>query len=286
MAELSREQILVAVISGRGPACLQGVDLSKIDLSNAGWLAGADLNHTNLSHSNLSGANLKGANLERSNLDGASIVGTNLEGANLNHTKITGGNLRRANLRGARLHAARLVGTILIKVNLEGAFLEGADLEGANLEGAILRNANLSRANLRMANLRGAILDGAKVSGTILESQPPTASTETPPSGFEGTVNCVGLAEVIQIFCYSRSDLRLRVAVPAGSGTIFIRSGEVIHAETDKHSGEEAVYEILGWDSGSFETLPFGTPPPTTIDKPIEHLMVESLRLRDEDMSS
>ncbi len=286
MAELSREQILVAVISGRGPAFLRGVDLSRIDLSNAGWLVGADLYQTNLSHSNLSGANLKDANLERSNLDGASIVGTNLEGANLNHTKITGGNLRRANLRGASLQGARLVGAICVKVNLEGALLEGADLEGANLEGAILRNANLSRANLRMANLRGAILDGAKVSGTLLEGQSPNASAETAPTGFEGSVTCVGLAEVIQIFCYSRSDLRLQVGSPVGSGTIFIRSGEVIHAETDKHTGEDAIYEILNWDSGSFETLPFGTPPPTTIDKPIEHLMVESLRLRDEDMYS
>lgn len=286
MAELNREQILVAVISGRGPAYLQGVDLSRIDLSNAGWLVGADLNHTNLSHSNLSGANLKGANLMRSNLDGASLVGTNLEGADLDYTKITGGNLRRANLRGARLHGARLVGAILIKVNLEGALLEGADLEGANLEGAILRNAVLTRANLRMANLRGAILDGAKISGTLLESQPATSATDMPPLGFEGTVNCVGLAEVIQIFCYSRSDLRLRVGTSEGFGTIFIRSGEVIHAETEKLKGEEAIYEILSWDCGSFETLPFGTPPPTTIDKPIEHLMVESLRQRDEDMHS
>lgn len=286
MAELTREQILLSVISGRGPAYLHGIDLSKIDFSNAGWLVGADLHQTNLSHANLSGANLKGANLQRSNLDGASCVGTNLEGADLQYTKITGGNLRRANLRGANLHGARLVGTILVKVNLEGADLEGADLEGANLEGAILRKAVLSRANLRMANLRGAILDGAVLAGTVLESQSTVPQDEIAPLGFDGTVNCVGLAEVIQIFCYSRSDLRLRVGTPDGFGTIFIRSGEVIHAETANHSGEEAVYEILSWDSGTFDTLPFGTPPPTTIDKPIEHLMVESLRQRDEGMYS
>lgn len=284
MAELTREQILLSVISGRGPAYLQGVDLSKIDLSNAGWLFDAELSHTNLSHSNLSGANLKGANLERSNLDGASCVGTNLDGANLKYTKITGGNLRRANLRGADLQGARLVGALLVKVNLEGANLEGADLEGANLEGAILRNAVLSRANLRMANLRGAILDGAVLSGTILENQPSSPSDDSGPFGFEGSVSCVGLTEVIQIFCYSRSDLRLRVGASEGVGTIFIRSGEVIHAETETHQGEEAIYEILSWDSGTFDTLPFGTPPPTTIDKPIEHLMVESLRRRDEDL--
>jgi hypothetical protein len=262
------------------------VDLSRIDLSNAGWLVGADLRHTNLSHSNLSGANLAGADLQRSNLDGSSIIGTNLEGANLDHTKITGANLRRANLRGATLQGARLVGTILVKVNLEGAVLEGADLEGANLEGAVLRHANLTRANLRMANLRGAILDGANLSGTLLENQASIPSSDPAALGFDGTLTCVGLAEVIQIFCYSRSDLRLRVGAPGGSGTVFIRSGEVVHAETDQNTGEAAIYEILSWDCGSFETLPFGTPPPTTIDKPIEHLMVESLRQRDEDMSS
>ena len=74
------------------------------------------------------------------------------------------------------------------------------------------------------------------------------------------------------------------MAAPEGVGTIFIRSGEVIHAETEELHGEEAMYEIMGWDSGTFDTLPFGTPPPTTIDKPIEHLMVESLRRRDEEL--
>jgi hypothetical protein len=284
MSELTREQILLSVISGRGPAYLRGIDLSKIDLSNAGWLVGADLHYTNLSHANLSGTNLKSANLHRSNLDGISCVGTNLEEADLQYARITGGNLRRANLRGANLHGARLVGAILVKVNLEGADLEGADLEGANLEGAILRKAVLSRANLHMANLRGAIIEGAVLAGTMLEGQTNLDHEDIAPLGFDGTVSCVGLSEVIQIFTYSRSDLRLRVGTPEGFGTIFIRSGEIIHAETADLTGEDAIYEILSWDTGTFDTLPFGTPPSTTIDKPIEHLMVESLRRRDESM--
>ena len=43
MSELKREQLLMAVISGKGPAYLRGVNLASVDLSGAGWLVEADL---------------------------------------------------------------------------------------------------------------------------------------------------------------------------------------------------------------------------------------------------
>lgn len=65
MSEITREQLVMSVIAGRGPASLRGVDLSKLDLSGAGWLAGADLRQADLSNADLGRANLSGAMLEK-----------------------------------------------------------------------------------------------------------------------------------------------------------------------------------------------------------------------------
>ena len=83
MSELNREQLLMAVIAGRGPAYLRGVNLVSVDLSGAGWLADADLRGADLSDANLKRANLRGANLEMANMYSANLIGANFEGANL-----------------------------------------------------------------------------------------------------------------------------------------------------------------------------------------------------------
>lgn len=283
MAELSREQILVAVISGRGAAYLRGVDLSKLDLSGAGWLEEADLRQANLSNAILNRANLKGARLKLANLDSANLSGANLERADLSGSKLTTSNLRLANLRFANLEGANLVGAALTKANLEGANLEGADLEGANLEAVSFKNAVLNRANLKMANLRWANLEGASISETILDrveayGSHPAADTE----GFIGSVNAVKLMDLVQLLCLSRSDVLIRLESSLRAGSIQVRSGQVCHAEADGLWGEDAFYEMVRWETGHFEMQPLMEYGSNTIKRPLEHLLIEALRRRDE----
>jgi hypothetical protein len=282
MAELSRDRILMAIISGRGPGYLRGVDLSSLDLSNAGWLMEADLRHANLANANLSRANLRDANLAGANLHAANLTGANLEGADLTEAKLTGAKLRMAVLRGANLQSSGMVGAHLALAQLGGANLEGADLEGANLEGADLTRAKLNLANLSMANLRGAKLKDASLVGTILDPGASMLKLPAPSSGFAGLVSHVQLADLVQMICLSRANIVIEVKSTERQGTVYIENGRVIHAHAGMLDGERAICEMLKWDNGRFETVPLSQEPAVTISKPFEQLLYESVRQLDE----
>lgn len=103
-----------------------------------------------------------------------------------------------------------------------------------------------------------------------------------PPSqGFTGTVN-LQLTDLIQMVCLSRSDLIIRVHSSEGSGTIYVKEGQVYHAQTENLQGEEAFFEMLRWEDGQFEMLPFQDVASHSVNKPWEHLLVEAMRMRDE----
>ena len=285
MSELNREQLLMSVIAGKGPPYLRGVDLSNMDLSRAGWLIEADLRHANLTNANLARANLRNTKLEMANMNASNLAGADLEGADLTGAKLDVANLRMANLRGSSLRGASLVGTTLVKVNLEGANLEDADLEGANLGGANLKNARLHQANLKMANLHGADLNGADLLGTAFDSNHDMKRLPLVSHGFTGAVESIQLTDLIQLLCLSSSNALIRVESSQGQGRIHVRSGRVYHAEHDGIQGEHAFLEMLQWSNGRFETSPLCDECLTSIEKPLEHLLVESLRRRDEKLS-
>ncbi|SPF39856.1 Pentapeptide repeat protein (fragment) [Syntrophobacter sp. SbD1] len=278
MSELKREQLLMAVISGRGPAYLRGVNLASMDLSGAGWLAEADLRGADLSNANLRRANLKGTNLEMANMHSANLVGANFEGANLFKVKANVANFNMANLRGANLRGANLVGATLVRANMEEVDLDGADLEGANLEGSNLTRAAITKVNLKLTNLDGADLTEAVLHGCTETGSPPEEDGED----FRGTINSIRLADLLQIGCLSRSSLNIEVYSAGERGSIDIDSGRILHAQTGRIEGEEAFMKILGWEKGRFITYHLASSGAITIDKPVEHLLLQAHRLQDE----
>lgn len=278
MAELKRSQVLMAVITGRGPAFLRGVDLSGLDLSGAGWLAEADLSGANLDGTNLRRANLRGANLEMANLHSANLLGANLERTNLYKVKARVANMSMAVFRGANLQEASLVGASLAKANLEEADLDGADLEGANFEASNLKRARITNVNLTMTNLDGADLTEAVFDGC--GGLPP--ADDSAGTDFHGAIKAIRLADLLQIGCLSHSSMRIDVYSKHNRGDIFIDSGKILHAHTNGIEGELALMMILGWETGHFVAYP-STPTNTiTIDKPVEHLLLQWRRLEDE----
>jgi hypothetical protein len=275
MSELKREELLMAVIAGRGPAYLRGVNLASADLSGAGWLTEADLRGADLSNANLRRANLKGANLEMANIHSANLTGANFEGANLFKVKGNVANLNRANLRGANLKGANLIGASLVRADLEDADLEGADLEGANLERSNLAKARITKVNLKMTNL-----DGVDLTEAVLGNN--DAPWRTGKGGFNGTFSSIGLTDLLQIGCLSRSNLSIEIYSEGKRGDIHIGAGKVLHALTDGIEGEEAFMKILEWEKGRFITSPFDPSDVISIDKPIEQLVLQWHGIQDE----
>jgi two-component system, chemotaxis family, protein-glutamate methylesterase/glutaminase len=109
--------------------------------------------------------------------------------------------------------------------------------------------------------------------------------SNTPPhvdAGFAGTLKNIQLNDLIQMCCLSASSLCMRVNKDDRIGTIFIVDGEIIHAACEGLVGEEAFYQILGWQTGSFESIEVSTSPERTIHQNYHFLIMEAARRVDE----
>lgn len=111
-------------------------------------------------------------------------------------------------------------------------------------------------------------------------------SSSNPPSdadsGFAGTLKNIQLNDLIQMCCLSTSSLCMRVTKDKRQGTIFLVDGQIVHAACEDVEGEEAFYRILGWQTGSFESIEVSTKPPQTIRKNYHYLIMEAARRVDE----
>lgn len=104
---------------------------------------------------------------------------------------------------------------------------------------------------------------------------------ETAHPKFTGTIS-LQLTDLIQMVCLSRSDLIIDIVSQKGKGSIHIKQGRIHHAQTDGLMGEEAFFEVLRWNDGKFEILPFVNVGLDSVDKPWEHLLLEAVRHQDE----
>jgi CheY-like chemotaxis protein len=102
-----------------------------------------------------------------------------------------------------------------------------------------------------------------------------------PQEGFRGVMRRVGLQEVLQMECLGRKSSVLEVFTGNARGRIFIRDGDIVHAETGSLQGEVALYSLLRVRGGEFNLLPF-TPPRTAPSPAIRVPLMEAARLSDE----
>jgi len=100
--------------------------------------------------------------------------------------------------------------------------------------------------------------------------------------GFRGLLRRVGLTDVIQMECLARNSSLLEVATPEVKGRIYIRAGNIIHAEAASARGVEAFNRLLTLRSGNFSIKPFEDPGRHTIDGNWEFLVMEAVRQQDE----
>jgi CheY-like chemotaxis protein len=103
-----------------------------------------------------------------------------------------------------------------------------------------------------------------------------------PEEGFRGVLRRVGLPDILQMECLGRSSSVLEVTVKGSQGRIFIREGQIIHAEAGERIGEDAFNYLMGLKGGEFNLQPFTEPPTQTISDSWEFLLMEAARKRDE----
>ncbi len=101
-------------------------------------------------------------------------------------------------------------------------------------------------------------------------------------SGFQGEVAGLSLADVIQLKGHNRYTGCITVEYKEYRGAIYFVDGEIIHAEQDSFSGEDAIYEIIKWPGGSFSLVPEMTTNVCTIHCSLNFLLLEAHRKMDE----
>jgi hypothetical protein len=92
------------------------------------------------------------------------------------------------------------------------------------------------------------------------------------------------LLDVIQMACIARRDGRLDIRHKTEVGRVLLEKGQIIHVETDRLAGEDALLEILCWETGRFvfSAMRLGCLAERNIEGGWEHVLMEAVRKRDE----
>jgi predicted regulator of Ras-like GTPase activity (Roadblock/LC7/MglB family) len=101
-------------------------------------------------------------------------------------------------------------------------------------------------------------------------------------AGFEGDITGLGLSDIIQLDAVNRFSGCIDVQYEDLQGLIFLREGEVIHAEQGGRTGEAAFYEIVSWPGGRFSHKENVATTRRSIQRSCQFLLLEAHRLLDE----
>jgi len=98
----------------------------------------------------------------------------------------------------------------------------------------------------------------------------------------QGSLKDIAVADLIQHHCVDKKTVWVQIQRADKRAEVFIREGNVVHAVLDQLQGEEVIYEILGWDEGTFYIEGDVLPPLTTVHRNWTALLLEGARRLDE----
>lgn len=107
-----------------------------------------------------------------------------------------------------------------------------------------------------------------------------------PEEGFRGVLRRVGLQDVLQMECLARSSTVLKIHAGSVQGMVYVKDGQIIHAQCGTRTGEEAFNYLMKQGGGEFDVQPFAEPPARSIEGSWEFLLMEAARKRDEEAHS
>jgi hypothetical protein len=99
-------------------------------------------------------------------------------------------------------------------------------------------------------------------------------------SGFVEGVTLPGFVQLVQI---ERQNVTLRVETSSEAGLLHFTNGELTDAWDGRQAGDLAAMRIFGWSSVRIDMLTPRISNRTTVTLPATHLIMESIRLSDEE---
>ena len=103
-----------------------------------------------------------------------------------------------------------------------------------------------------------------------------------PRRGFYGNSIEVELFDYVQMVALSGRDKLVKIITPLTEGFIWFEHGDIVHAEFETYSGENAFYKLLAVGRGTFTEVFFTEPPKRTIMGSATGLLMEAARQMDE----
>ena len=100
--------------------------------------------------------------------------------------------------------------------------------------------------------------------------------------GFSGRLENFPLLDVIQMACIARRDGRFEITHKTQIGKVLLERGQIVCVETGRSVGEDALLEILSWETGRFvfSAMRSRRVEKQNIQGSWEHLLMEAVRKR------
>lgn len=98
----------------------------------------------------------------------------------------------------------------------------------------------------------------------------------------QGSLEDFELTDVFQLIQLGQKDGGLRIQTEDDVGIVYFKGGMVIHAKTNSIIGEPAIDTILSWKKGRFVFNPNEETLESTVDLPIQQVILEAARRIDE----
>jgi len=98
----------------------------------------------------------------------------------------------------------------------------------------------------------------------------------------QGNLEDFELTDVFQLIQLGQKDGGLRIQTDDDVGIVYFKGGMVIHAKTNNIQGEPAIDTILSWKKGRFVFNPNEETLESTVDLPIQQVILEAARRIDE----
>jgi len=115
-----------------------------------------------------------------------------------------------------------------------------------------------------------------------LVAQQKAAATKTASISLEGDLEKLDLSAVMQSLGLTKMTGRLEITSSQGGAEIYVVEGVATHATTGDTVGDNALVELLAWQSGKFKLYENERAGTTTIQKRLETLLMEGVALMDQ----
>jgi hypothetical protein len=99
---------------------------------------------------------------------------------------------------------------------------------------------------------------------------------------FQGSLKELPLPDIIQLVSVSGKTGKFTLSRESDRGLIFLKNGQMVHAQVGDQIGEEAIYTLAIWNQGEFQFAPGEEPDRQTITKSNTNLLMEAARRLDE----